>query len=96
MMTEPGNPTGITGAIRKVNSIIQERKALGIDILTKDVGEHLNPGDLYDAYEAIGRQPRATFLATEDMHSNLRDAMVALHAKRVHQSESSRFRLAAP
>lgn len=56
MMTEPGNPTGITGAIRKVNSIIQERKALGIDILTKDVGEHLNPGDLYDAYEAIGRQ----------------------------------------
>ncbi|MCF8565490.1 hypothetical protein LLE49_12260 [Alicyclobacillus tolerans] len=43
----------INDAIRKVHAIVSQAKELGYDILGADVGPHLNPGDVYDAYEAI-------------------------------------------
>lgn len=44
-------------ALRQVHRLAQEAKERGADLLRADVGEHLNPGDVYDAYEALKRRP---------------------------------------
>ncbi|MCL6453967.1 MAG: hypothetical protein K6T78_10200 [Alicyclobacillus sp.] len=43
--------------LRQVNRLAREAKAQGWDILGLDVGRHLNPGDIFDAYEALGLTP---------------------------------------
>lgn len=47
----------IGDAMRKMNALMKYARQLGCDVLGIDVGPHLNPGDVYDAYEAIERSP---------------------------------------
>ena len=47
----------IEDALRKINGLLQEARIGGFDILQEDVGERLNPGDVYDAYIDINRAP---------------------------------------
>lgn len=47
----------IEEAIRKANSLLRDAKSCGIDVLGADVKGNLNPGDVYDAFLAILRQP---------------------------------------
>ena len=39
------------------DALLQEARIGGVDILQEDVGERLNPGDVYDAYIDINRAP---------------------------------------
>jgi len=57
-MDDKRNPCdSIQAAITKVNRLLQSAKIGGQNILRIDVGGNLNPGDVYDAYFAIRRQP---------------------------------------
>lgn len=60
MSMEPKPCADISEAIRKANALIKHAKQVGYDILGADVGPHLNPGDVYDAYEAIELTPVAS------------------------------------
>ncbi|MCL6442320.1 MAG: hypothetical protein K6T83_02445 [Alicyclobacillus sp.] len=66
-------------AIRKVNALVKHAKQLGFDILGADVGPHMNPGDVYDAYEATQYTP----VASDVLESGLCGpfAAVYLHQK---------------
>ncbi|MCL6517949.1 hypothetical protein [Alicyclobacillus sp.] len=46
-------------ALQHLNELVREAQASGWNWLTADVGEHINPGDVYDAYEALGLGPTA-------------------------------------
>lgn len=47
----------VTSAMNKINTLIQETKSQGQNVLKTEVGEHLNPGDVYDAYQSIPHKP---------------------------------------
>ncbi|QSO46662.1 hypothetical protein [Alicyclobacillus mengziensis] len=56
----------ISEAVRKVNLLVKQARQMGTEILGMDIGPHMNPGDVYDAYEAIKLAPVAH--ATLDSH----------------------------
>ncbi len=53
-------------AMQKVNEMIQAANSRGWDILNIPVGGHVNPGDVFDAYEDTGLKPTEEDVLTDD------------------------------
>lgn len=47
----------VNEAMRRIIDMVTNAKKAGHDILGVDVGERLNPDDVYDAINAVGRTP---------------------------------------
>lgn len=59
MNTNQGACLNIADAIQRVNAWVKKSQELGHDFYANTL-PHLNPGDVFDAYEATGRTPVAS------------------------------------
>ena len=77
----------IEDALRKINGLLQEARIGGFDILQEDVGERLNPGDVYDAYIDINRVPSSE----EELDSARCGPFAAIYLQRFPSGDPSNW-----
>ena len=66
MRSEATHPVDSIGsAIQFITSLVQQKRLAGEDIFQVELRAKLNPGDIYDAYEAIGRSAVAEDILEE-------------------------------
>lgn len=88
MTLESASTADIGDAIRKVNALVKQAKAAGWNVLDPQDGEHLNPGDVYDAFEALPY----TAVADDILESDTCGPLAAIYLYRVPGGDRDRWK----